>query len=64
MSTAGGVALRIVCHTVTALVRIAEAAALEKCEAVEHSLEPCPLRTDSQGEWRLPCWARETMARI
>jgi hypothetical protein len=37
------------------LANIAEAVALEECEAKQHGREPCPVQYDDAEEWCLPC---------
>jgi hypothetical protein len=37
------------------LARIAEAVALEECEAKQHGQEPCLVQYDDAEEWCLPC---------
>lgn len=43
------------------LVKIAEAVALEECEAKQHGQEPCPVQHDDQNEWCLPCQAKKAV---
>lgn len=48
--------------TIADLVRIAESVALEQCEAVECRQEPCPLQSDDQEQWCLPCLAHKALS--
>ena len=48
--------------TVAKLALIAEAVALEACEAVQHGQEPCPLQYDDQEHWCLSCLAKKVVA--
>lgn len=43
------------------LIRIAEAVALEECEAKRHGQEPCPVQYDDQEQWCLSCQARNAV---
>ena len=47
---------------IRALAQIAETVALEKCEAVQHGQQPCPLQYDDQEHWCLSCLAKKAAA--
>lgn len=43
------------------LVDIAEVLATQECEAVQEGEQPCPVTSDKEDEWCLPCLAKKAL---
>jgi hypothetical protein len=48
--------------TVRKLVEVVEIVAGDDCEGKLHGRQPCPLESDDQDDWCLPCVAKQALS--